>query len=125
MRMRTQILNIYLPTYYTLHKVFNRHELTLTDRACLPQLQAVCTGPTCSRLMRPYDYDSNHVLLPRLARAMPGLEVTVKSLKLSLSLSSQIKALKVIIVPCSTAEVHITQAVSFISIRLRIAVHRK
>ena len=59
---------------------------------------------------RPYDYDSNHVFLPRLARALPGLENW---------------ALKVTIVPCSTAEMHIIQAVSFISVRLRIAVHRK
>ena len=76
-------------------------------------MQVVCIGtdlqPTREALA--LDCVSHHVLTPRLTRTMPG------------GLGNW--ALKATIVPSSTAEMHITQAVSYVGIRLQIIVYRK
>ena len=67
----------------------------------------MCTGTDPQPTRKVLGYDYHHALAPRLARAMPGLRNWT---------------FKATIVPCSTAETHITQAVSFINFTPRISV---
>ena len=110
-RMKKWVMNVCLPTYNTVRKFFNRHEFTFDRRSCLTApVQVVHTGTDLQPTREVLGFDSHHVLAPRLASAMPGLRNWT---------------FKATIVPCSTAEMHITQVVSFINIRLQISVYRK
>ena len=81
------------------------------DHACLSApVQVVCSSTNLQPICEASDYDSHHVLSSRFARAMPWLGNW---------------ALKATIIPCSRAEMHITQAVSFVNSKLQITVYCK
>ena len=101
-----------LPAYNTACKVIPLSWAQVGRKSWLPvPVQMVCTGTDLQPTREALDYDSNHVLAPQLARAMPGG-----------LLNWPLKATNV---PSNTAEMHITQAVSYIGIRLQISVYHK
>ena len=67
MRMRKQMMNIYQPTTLCA-KLFHRHRY----EPMLAEDHAWCTGADRQPTSETLDYDSHHVLTPRLARALPG-----------------------------------------------------
>ena len=110
--MHEKTNNEYLPAYNAVRKVLPSSWTHVGSRSCVPaSVQVFCTGTGLQAIHAALDYDSHHALAPRLARAMPG------------ELGHGV--LKATMVESSTAEMHITQSVSYIGIRLRISVHGK
>ena len=115
MCMRKQVMNIFLPTYNAVCDVLQSSWVHVCRRSCLPApVQVVCTS--LYRHRPAADSRGLRLCLPQCPRT---------SIRNGYPSWLGNWVLKATIIPCSTAEIHIRQAGSFINIGLQISVYCK